>query len=233
MAIYRKPATRPTKPSTPVSAEEDAFVAATVRATNWAKRNTTLLVLLLVVVGAAVVSLVYYSNYREALQAQAAAQLESLQQRIDVGQQDGVRADLEVFLERYGNTSLAGEARLALAQALVGEGDPGAAAQVLEPMAGDVSRPLGAQAAALLAPVFEDLGNHQGAEALYLRLADRGDLGFHANEALLAAARLRQARGDHEGALALYDRLLESPEELGPNASLVELRRAEAAAALR
>ncbi len=233
MAIYRKPATHRNEPEPSVATDEDAFVSATVRATDWARRNRTLLGLLLVVVAVSVVSLVYYASYRQTLRADAAVQLESLQQRIDAGQQDGVRADLEVFLERYGSTQFAGEARLALAQALVSEGESDAAAQVLEPIARDVGRPLGAQAAAQLAGVFEDLGNQQGAEALYMRLADRDDLGFHARDALASAARMRQARGDHAGALALYDRLLESPEDLGPTASLIELRRAEAAAAIR
>lgn len=232
MAIYRKPTARSPRPETAAD-EEDTFVAATLHAANWARRNTTVLVLGLVVVVVSVASLLYYRSYRSALRSDAAARLESLQQRIGAAGQDGVRGDLELFLERYGSTPAAGEARITLAQVLAEAGEHEAAAQVLEPIAGDARAPLGAQAAALLAALFEDMGNVQGAEALYMRLADDAQLGFQARDALAAAARLRAARDDHAGALELYDRLLESPGDLGPDRSLMEMRRAEVAATLR
>lgn len=233
MAMYRKPAAHAPKPSSAAADEEDAFVAATLRASQWTRRNNKAVVLLLGIVAASVVAAIYYANHRRALRADAAAQLEILQQRIDAGQLDGVRNDLEVFLDRYGGTPQAPEARIALALALVGAGELESAAERLEPMARDVGDPLGAQAAAFLAAVFEDMGNATGAEALYMRLADQAELDFHVREGLAAAARMRQARGDHAGALALYDRLLESPGDLGPDLALMELRRSEAASALR
>lgn len=232
MAMYRKPAAHAPKPSSAAADEEDAFVAATLRASQWTRRNNKAVVLLLGIVAASVVAAIYYANHRRALRADAASQLEILQQRIDAGQLDGVQNDLDVFLDRYGGTPQAPEARIALAQALVDAGELESAAERLEPMARDVADPLGAQAAAFLAAVFEDMGNATGAEALYMRLADQAELDFHVREGLAAAARMRQARGDHAGALALYDRLLESPD-LGPDLALMELRRSEAASALR
>ena len=232
MAAYRKPTARSPKPE-PSATDDDAFVATTLQVTNWARRNTTALVLGLVVVAVAVASLLYYRGHQQGLRAAAAARLEALQQRIDAGDQDGIHNDLEVFLQRYDGTPAAGEARITLAEILVEGGDREAAADLLESMAGNVAEPLGAQAAALLAALLEDMGNAQGAETLYLRLAEDARLDFQVRDALAAAARLRQARGDHAAALDLYNRLLESPTDLGPNRSLMELRRAEAAAALR
>ncbi len=232
MTIYRKPTGRSPKPNTPAT-DEDAFVTTTLQATNWARQNATVLVLGLVVVVVSVASLLYYRGYRSDLRTDAAARIEMLQQRIDIGAQEGVREDLQVFLQRYGDTPASDEARIALAQLLVEEGNAEGAAETLEPMARNVERPLGAQAATLLASLFEDMGNMQGAETLYLRLAEDAQLGFQSRDALAAAARLRSARGDQAGALELYDRLLESPDGLGPNRSLIELRRAEVAATLR
>lgn len=233
MAIYRKPAAHAPKSAVAVADEEDTFVAATLRASQWMRRNTKAVVLLLAVVVVSVVSILYYGNHRRALRADAATQLESLQQRLDVGQTDGVQSDLGVFLDRYGDTPHGAEARIALAQVLTDAGELESVAELLEPMARDVGDPLGAQAAAFLAAIFEDVGNAEGAEALYMRLADQAELDFHVREGLAAAARMRQARGDHEGALDLYDRLLESPGDLGPDLALTELRRSEAASALR
>ena len=152
--------------------------------------------------------------------------------RLDAGDQTGVQADLQVYLERFGSTSSAGEARLTLGQVTADLGDLDAAVEVLEPIAGDVGSPLGAQAAALLAAISEDAGNLQAAEGLYERLADRARLSFLVRDALADEARLRAAQGDHEAAVDLYDRLLEEMDEGDPDRGVVEMRRAEAAAAL-
>ena len=121
--------------------------------------------------------------------------------RLDAGDQEGVQADLQVYLERFGSTSAAGEARLTLGQVTADLGDLDAAVEVLEPIAGDVGSPLGAQAAALLAAISEDAGNLQAAEGLYERLADRARLSFLVRDALADEARLRAAQGDHEAAV--------------------------------
>ncbi len=233
MTKYRKPRSTPPKKTDAVD-QEDAFVAKTLEVTHWAQRNRPLLTLAVVIVGIGVASLVYYGRYRTQMAGTAATTLEELHQRIAVGDDAAsVRADLEVFLQRYGGTPSADEARIVLGQLAAELGDLGDAVAVLEPMAGDVRDPLGAQAATLLAAVAEDDGNLRTAEALYERLADRAALGFQVRDALADAARLRRTQGDDEAALALYDRLLEDMDELDPGRGVFEMRRAEIVASLR
>ena len=228
MAKYRKPGSRPPKPSSAVDTE-DAFVAKAFEVTSWAQRNRRLATVGVGGLVLAVAAFLYYGNYKETLNQQAASQLEQLQRRIDAGDPAGVQPDLEVFLQRFGSTPFAGEARLALGQSRADLGDYEGAAEVLEPIARDVGEPIGAQAAALLAAIYEDAGNLQAAEGLYVRLADRAELGFQVRDALADAARIRSEQGDIEGALALYDRLLAELDEDDPTRGLVEMRRAELA----
>lgn len=231
MTKYRKPGSRPSKPVNPAE-QEDAFVARTLEVSNWAQRNRPTLTAGVILVALGVVALVYYARYREDLGDTAAARLEDLQLRLDAGDQAGVQADLQVYLERFGSTSSAGEARLTLGQVTADLGDLDAAVEVLEPIAGDVRDPLGAQAAALLAAISEDAGNLQMAEGLYERLAERARLGFVARDALADEARLRAGQGDYQAALDIYDRLLEEMGEGDPDRGIVEMRRAEMAVAV-
>ena len=227
MAKYAKPAGTTQKSSANPLEQEDAFVARTLEVSNWAQRNRPLVTggLVLLVVG--VLAFLYYGNYKGTLNQQAATQLEQIQQRLEAGDQEGSKADLELFLQRFGNTASAGEARLVLGQVTADLGDPNGAVDILEPTARDVRSPLGAQAAALLAAIYEDSGNLQAAEGLYIRLADQAELGFQVRDALADAARLRKERGDVAGAISLYDRLLDEMDETDPTRGLVEMRRAE------
>ncbi|MCY4574828.1 MAG: tetratricopeptide repeat protein [Gemmatimonadetes bacterium] len=228
MAKYRKPGSGPSTPVNPAE-QEDVFVAKTLEVTNWAQRNRPILTLAVVVLGLGTAAFVYYGRYRDTLNVTAASQLEELQQRLEMGDAEAVREDLNLYLERFGSTSFADEARLTLGQILATEGDHAGAATVLEPLAGDVDDPLGAQAAVLLAAVSEDMGDVQVAEGLYERLADRAHLNFQRTEALIDVARLRRDRGDHAGALAAYDRLLDDMDETDPDRARIEMWRAEAA----
>lgn len=230
MASYRKPGSRPKKSGSPVD-QDDAFVATTLEVSQWAQRNRPILTLAIVLVALGAAGIFYYGRYKDTLNAGAATQLEELQLRLDGGDQAAVQADLQLFLERFGSTPFADEARIALAQVSTELGDPEGAVDVLAPLARDVESPLGAQAAALLASIYEDVGNGEAAEGLYLRLADQARLGFQARDALADAARLRREAGDADGAVELYDRLLNEMAETDPDRSLVEMRRAEVAVA--
>lgn len=232
MAKYRKPGTGPERPVNPAE-QEDIFVARTLEAAGWAQRNRPILTAAVVIVGLGVAALVYYGRYRNTLETTAAEQLEQLQQRLLQGDGDAAEADLELFLERFAGTSFADEARLTLGELLATEGDHQGAAGVLEPLAGDVGSPLGAQAAILLAAVAEDMGDIQLAEGLYDRLADRARLSFQRRDALADAARLRRERGDYAGALEIYDRLLEEMDENSVERDRIAMWRSEVATRAR
>lgn len=228
MAKYRKPGTGPARTVNPAE-QEDVFVARTLEAAGWAQRNRPILTAAVVLIGLGVASLIYYGRYRSTLDTAAAGQLEQLQQRLLQGDGVAAQADLELFLERFASTSFADEARLTLGELLATEGDHQGAADVLEPLAGDVRSPLGAQAAVLLAAVAEDMGDTQLAEGLYGRLAERARLSFQRWDALADAARLRRERGDYAGALEIYDRLLDEMEDSSVERDRILMWRAEMA----
>ncbi len=232
MPSYRKPGTSPPKPESPVD-QEDAFVAATLEATNWAQRNRPIVTLGVVVLGLGIAAFMYYGRYRDTLHTNAALQLEELQMRLISDDPVALQADLELYVDRFSGTPFADEARVSLAQVATDLGDREGAAEVLEPLAGDVRDPLGAQAAAMLAAIAEDMGDFRMAEGLYERLADDARLGFQRRDALASAARLRRAQGDPAGALAHYERLLAEMDETDPGRGVVEMRRAEVAAMVR
>lgn len=232
MPSYRKPGTRPPKPESPVD-QEDAFVAATLEASNWAQKNRPIVTLGVVVLGLGIAAFMYYGRYRDTLHTNAALQLEELQMRLASDDPVALQADLELYLDRFSGTPFADEARVTLAQVATDLGDREGAAEVLRPLAGDVRDPLGAQAAAMLAAISEDLGDLQVAEGLYERLADGARLGFQRRDALASAARLRHAQGDPAGALAHYERLLAEMDETDPGRGVVEMRKAEVAAMVR
>ena len=232
MTTYRKPGSRSAKPESPLD-KEDAFVATTLEVSQWAQRNRPILTLAIVVLGLGIAVFVYYGQYRDSLHSNAANQLEELQMRLSSDDPASLRADLELYVDRFSGTPFVDEARLALAQVNAGSGQYEAAAEALEPLAGDVEDPLGGQAAAMLAAISEDIGNLQVAEELYQRLANRARLGFQVREALSSGARLRRERGDAAGALEFYDRLLDEMEETDTDRGVVEMRRAEVAAIVR
>jgi tetratricopeptide (TPR) repeat protein len=158
---------------------------------------------------------------------QAGNQLEQIHQTIALQDREGAKQELATFLERFGNTAYAGEARLLLGELYLETGDPQQALAVLEPLAGSPRDPLELQAAALLAAAYEQEGQARQAEDTYLTIADRSELDFQVRDALESAARLRAARGDMQGAIALYDRILEDLPEDAEDRGLYEMRRAE------
>ncbi len=230
MSRYTKPGRRSTRHDSSVTSD-DAFVATTLEATNWATKHQGMLLAGIAVVVVLGIGAVYVRGVRATEAQEAAGQLETLHRRLEAGDLAGVRGDLEVFLQNFDGSPFADEARMTLGQVTADLGDADAAVAILEPAARDIGSPLGAQAAGLLAAVYEEAGNLEAAEGLYLRLADRAEMSFQVRDALADAARLRRQQGDYAGAVELYDRILDDMDEDDFARDGVEMRRAEAAAA--
>ena len=208
--------------------EDDIFVAKVLEAGNWAQRNQQLLTVLGIVAVVAVAGFIYYGNYRATLGQQAANELELVHQSVSLGDREGAKNELIVFLERFGGTPYAGEARMLLGELYLRSDEPQQALAVLEPMATSPREPLELQAASLLAAAYEQEERWADAEATYLRIADRSELDFQIRDALAAAARIRRDRGDAAGAVDLYTRILDELGDDDPNRGFYEMRLAEA-----
>lgn len=209
--------------------DDDVFVARILEAGNWIRSNQQAVVVAGVVLVVALASLVYYRNYRETLHEQAANQLEQVHQQTAMGDLDGARNALILYLDRFAKTPYAGEARMLLGELYLSGGSPDQARAVLEPMARAPREPLELQAASLLAAAYEQEGRWTDAEALYLRVADRSKLDFQVRDALAAAARIRANQGNAAGAADLYRRILAGMDANAPDRGVWEMRLAEVA----
>lgn len=207
--------------------EDDVFIARVLEVGNWLKSNQQTVTIGVVILAIAVASLLYYRTYRASLVEQAANQLEQIHQAAILGDQEGAKDALVLYLDRFGSTPYAGEARMLLGEVYLAQGEAEQALAVLEPMAGSPREPLELQAASLLAAAYEHEGRWADAEATYLRIADRSELDFQVRDALAAAARLRATRGDASGAATLYQRILDGLDENAPDRGAWEMRLAE------
>ena len=207
--------------------EDDIFVANVLEVGNWAKRNQQLLTVLGVVVVLGVAAGIYYRNYRSTLVQQAANQLEQVQQSVALQDTQGAKDQLAVFLDRFGSTPYAGEARMLLGELYLRSNDAQQAIAVLEPMASSPRDPLELQAASLLGVAYEQEKRWDDAAATYLRVADRSELDFQVRDALAAAARIREQQGNDAGAAELYRRILANMDANAQDRGVYEMRLAE------
>lgn len=212
----------------------DALTARLLAVWGWFTRNREIAITTGVLVVLAVAAGIYYYNYRQSLRMEAAAELERVQQVVGTQDAESARSELETYIERFGDTPYAVEARLLLAEHHLQEDDPTEAVTVLEPAAdGRLSDPLTLQAAFLLATAYQEADRDERAEELYLRIADAAELSFQRREALAGAARIREAEGDYAGAADLYRRVLDTfgDEADADERRIYQLRLAEMQAA--
>ncbi len=206
---------------------DDVFIATTLEMSGWAKNNQHLITILAVVAVIAVAGIVYYQRFSTQQSQQAGQQLEAIHQTVAMQDLEGAKADLATFLDRFGGTPYAGEARMMLGELYLQTDQPQQALAVLEPMGSSPRAPLEMQAAALLGSAYEQERRWEDAEAIYMRIADRSDLDFQVRAALEAAARIRADQGDAAGARQLYERILADMDDNDQQRGLYEMRLAE------
>lgn len=225
--MAKRPTSGPRRRSETPDAE-DAFVARIVEFSTWSSKNSQVLILFMVALVVVVVSIVYYVNYRQNVAVAAAQELETLHQIAAGGDVETARLRFAQYLERFGGTPYAGEARLALAQLHLQGGDAQQAIDVLDAASVRLSDPIGPQLALLRGRAHEDLGEFEAAERLYLQVAEEVELDFQRVQALQDAARLRTAMGNPGGAAELYEEILEGMSVDDPERGAIELRLGEA-----
>lgn len=192
---------------------EDAFIEWVLTAWEWAKRNSHTVSVGVVLLALGIAAALYYRSYRQDLHLQATQEFEQVQQLLGRGQPQAAQAELESFLERFGDTSFAVEARILLAQTQLQAGEPDEAVSTLQEAAGRLRDPIDIQAAFLLGTAYEQAERWDEAEALYLDLAEDAEMTFQVREALAAAARIRARRENYAGAAELYRQVLDTYEE--------------------
>jgi predicted negative regulator of RcsB-dependent stress response len=203
---------------------EDALVAGVFELSEWARKHSQTLILTgvaaLLVLGGGL----YYASYKRDLNRRATMELERVSQ-VAMFVPAEAEPQLTQFMQTYGSTRHATEARLLLAQVQMSQGKADQAIVTLEEVSGD--DPLELQARALLGRAYEEVGRQQDAEGVYLSLSKDATLDFQRRDALADAARVRSRLGNHAGAAELYKQILDGLEEDDAQRGAYEMRLAE------
>lgn len=214
--------------STPPGTAEDAFTARVFEFIAWARTRTQTLIVGIVLVVLLVAGGIYWYTQRDAQLNAAAAELETLQQNVPFEDPATAVASVEGYLDRYGGTSYAIEARLLLARVhLVANEDPASAIAVLQEVAPGFRSPLNTQATFMLAAAYEQAEDWDEAAALYEQIGDEVELPFQIREAGEGLARSHLAQGDTAAATEAYRSLLEVLDADDPTRARYEMRVAE------
>ena len=207
---------------------DDAFIEGVLRASAWAKERSKPLTIGAIVLVALVAGTILFRNHRAALRAAAATQLAQIRQTAQSGNDALAIRDIQTYLDQYGGTPSANEARLLLADVAIRAGQPQTAIDAVEPISRDLDEPLGTPAAFLLAASHEAAQQADRAEQIYLRIADGAPYVFQRERALDDAARIRMEQGNAAGAAEAYGWIIELLPLDDPNRAIYEMRRAEA-----
>lgn len=221
----RRPGPGGPAPSAPD--EDDLFTSRVLEITVWAQNNAQTLIFAGIVVALAVAATVYYVNFSETREDQSALELEQIHQVAGVVSTEETLAELNRFVERFGDAASAAEARLLLGQVHLENGNVEGAIDALQPLRGRLGEPVALQAGFLLGAAYEQQGLWDEAVTTYLDIADETDLGFQLRNALSDAARVRAAQGRYAEAETLLGDLLDELEATDPGRGIIEMRLAE------
>lgn len=207
---------------------EDALSLRAAELAAWAKRNVRLVIGVAAVALVLVTALVLWRMNQSATSAEAAARLLALRQNPATATAAGT-SELQAFVQEYGGTREAEEARLMLAEARLRAGEPAQAAAALEPLAGSGS-PLAAQAAMMMGSAHAEAGDREAAVAAFERAAEAFEARYQKFEALGQAALMHEQAGDYPAAVAVYERMLADADEDSMQQSVLQMRLTEARA---
>lgn len=207
--------------------DDDAFVAGVLEASGWAQKNQQTLI----AVGAAIAivgAVLWYMSSNAARTRDAAlVELEQVTAVANTGDPEQAKAELIAFLDRFGGTPYADEARLTLATLYLETDLPAQALATLEDANSGPRDPMGPQFIALEAKAHEEAGALDQAEASYMRLAELANHDFQRRTALEDAARVRGERGDYAGAAQVWSDLADELESSDTQKGVYLMRAAE------
>ena len=208
--------------------QEDAFIRAIDRIVTWVRSNTVSVVVGAVVLGLLVAGGLWWRGYQQNLEERATQRLTTLRSEITAGQHPDPAAALRTFLDRFGDTPTAREARIVLARQLLQTDRPSEAAETIRPTveASTADTPTGYAARQILAQALEASGQTEQALEIMERLEQRARFGFQRRSAAAERARIYRETGRLEEALAIYERLADEVEQ-AQAASLYAVRAGE------
>ncbi len=188
---------------------EDALAVGMLRSIDWARRHQRGVILAALLAVALVAGFIYYRDYRRNLTARAATQLDQLEAQIaTAGTPTAAVGRLKDYLNRFGGTPSADDARLLLARIQLDQNAPKDALQVLEPLSGrPIDTPIGYSAARLRADAYSAAGDRPRAMQVLDDAARNARFAFQRDDASAELADLLVLGGSYDSAAAIYRRL--------------------------
>ncbi|MDX1579624.1 MAG: tetratricopeptide repeat protein [Gemmatimonadota bacterium] len=212
---------------------EDAFVGTVRRTTEWVRENrreTIIGTVAFLVVAAAVV---WFVTQQRQLEVTAQTRLGQVQQTVASGNLQLAVRDLRSFLDTFGGTEAADQARLTLANLLMAQDQSTEAIDALGDLPDRLEAPFGLAAARVEAAALESLERYDDAIQAYLDIADNARFPFQRREALADAARVELQHGSPDDAVDLFDRVVSTFEPTETGRGYYEMLLAEARARTR
>ncbi|MDX1673402.1 MAG: tetratricopeptide repeat protein [Longimicrobiales bacterium] len=212
---------------------DDAFVGTIRRVIDWVQDNQRE-----AIIGAAAIAIVaggavWFVVQQRSLESTAQTRLSQVQQTVASGNIPLAVRDLQSYLDTFGGTEAADQARIILADLLIAQEQPEAAIDALGNLPSRLDAAFGIAAARIEAAALELLERYDDAIQAYLDIADNARFPFQRREALADAGRVQLQHGDPEAAVDLFDRVLESFEEGQTGRGYYEMLLAEARARAR
>ncbi len=212
-----------------VSDSDDRVMVRAVEFAGWARTNARVIMAIAIVLLVVIGSLFYWRIEENRKAARAATEFIALEQTAGSGNTALATRDLQRYAQRFSGTVYADEARVLLARLQLQAGQPQQAVAALAGVADRIDdSPVGPQAALLLATAQQAANQPAAALDTYLRVSREAPLDYQKQEALAAAAGLREQTGDFAGAAELYRQLIATTDEGSAQRSLFEMRLAEA-----
>ncbi len=194
---------------------EDRIMEKIAQVTTWAQRNSRVATLALLLLVGAVGAVLVYMDYRSDLENQAAVRLDEIRLGMRGTPPAQIRSQLDSYIEQFGSTGTADQARILLAEMELERDSADAAIRLLEPIVDLDGGPLGYNAGWLRAVAEEQRGDRASAAEWYERLADAAPHEFQRRRARAALARLHEYAGEYAAAEEIYADLaaVEDPAE--------------------
>lgn len=214
-------------------APDDAFVATIKRIVTWGQENRRQVTIgaTAVVLVAAVVA--YMVVQQRTLEQTAQTRLTQVRQTVAAGNAQLAIRDLQTFLDRFGGTGAADQARLVLSDLLVSQGRTEEAIDALGTLPDRLDEPFGLAGARLQASAFELSERYSEAVDAYQDIAANARFPYQRRQALADAARVELQHGDPQRAVGFFEQVLTTFEEDEAGRGYFEMWLAEARALAR
>jgi tetratricopeptide (TPR) repeat protein len=207
--------------------DDDAFVAGVLEASTWAQKNQQRLIVAGIVIAVVAAIGWYLSTSASSRRDAALVELESVTAAAATLDPEQAKVQLAQYLERFGGTAYADEARLVLATLYLETDLPAQALDVLSGANAGPRDPMGPQFLSLEGRAHEAAGSLQSAVEAYDRLAGAAQHDFQRRSALEDVARVRGLLGEYAAAAAIWTDLADGLESSDPQKGIYQMRAAE------